>query len=40
MKNDKRETMEGIEQSNMESEDLGEKENYKYLRILDADTIK
>ena len=35
------EIMEGIEMSNQERiRTLGEKENYKYLGILDADTIQ
>ena len=41
MKRGKRERMERIEQLNQESiRILGEKENYKYLGILGADTIK
>ena len=41
MKSGKRDIMEGIELSNQErSRTLGEKENYKYLEILEADTIK
>ena len=41
MKKEKRKTIEGIELSNQESiRILGEKENYKYQRILEADGIK
>ena len=41
MKNGKRQIMEGIEQPNQEKiRTLGEKETYKYLGILEADTIK
>ena len=41
MKGGKREIIEGIELPNQERiRMLGKKENYKYLRLLDADTIK
>ena len=41
MKSEKRETMEGIKLLNQESiETLGDKENYKYLWILEVDKIK
>ena len=41
MKSEKREITEGIEIPNQESiRTLGEKENYKYLEILEADNIK
>ena len=41
MKSEKRETAKGIELSNQESiRKFGEKENYKYLGILEPDTIK
>ena len=40
-KSEKRETTEGTELPNQEKiRMLGEKENYKYLGILEADTIK
>ena len=40
MKSGKRETTEGIQLSNQESiRTLGEKENYKYLGMLEVDTI-
>ena len=41
MKKEKRKTMEWTELPNLESiRNLREKENYKYLEILEADTIK
>ena len=41
MKSRKRQTMEGIELPNQKGiRMLGEKENYKYLEILEMDTIK
>ena len=41
MKSGKRETIEGTELTNQENiKTLREKENNKYLRILEADTIK
>ena len=41
MKREKRETVEGIELPNEEMvRTLGKNENYKYLRILEADTMK
>ena len=41
MKKGTRETMDGIELTNQDSiRTLEEKENYKYLRILEEDTIK
>ena len=41
MKSGKRQTTEGIELPNQESiRMLGEKENYKYLGILEVDTLK
>ena len=41
MKSRKRETAEGKEESNQERiRTLGEKENYKYLGMLEADTVK
>ena len=41
MKNRKREIAEGLELQSQECvRSLGEKENYKYLGILEADTIK
>ena len=41
MKINKRETIEGIELLNQESiRTIGEKDNYKYLEVLEADTIK
>ncbi len=41
MKDGKRESAEGIEWQNQKSlRMLAEKENYKYLEILDVDTIK
>ena len=42
MKSGKREIMEGIELPNQKNKikTLGEKENYKYLKILEANTIK
>ena len=41
MKREKKEAVKGIELSNQESiRMLGEKENYKYLRTLEVDTIK
>ena len=41
MKSEKREATEGIELPNQESiRTYGEKENYKYLGILEVDTIK
>ena len=41
MKSDKRHLTEGIELQNQDKiTTLGEKETYKYLRVLEADTIK
>ena len=41
MKNDKRHLTDGIELPNKDKiRTLGEKETYKYLRILETDTIK
>ena len=41
IKSEKRKTKGGIELTNQENiKTVGEKENYKYLRILEVDTIK